>query len=76
MIVGVGWGGHMVERNIPSRAFQICMKAQRKQKCGIFQTVRSLKERVKKGEAGEGGRNQILRIERQPLKDFKQEAEG
>lgn len=52
------------------------MKAQRKQKCGIFQTVRSLKERVKKGEAGEGGRNQILRIERQPLKDFKQEAEG
>ena len=39
-------------------------------------TVRSLKERVKKGEAGEGGRNQILRIERQPLKDFKQKVEG
>lgn len=66
----------MVERNISSRAFQICMKAQRKEKCGISQTVRSLKEKVKKGEAGEGGRHQNLRTEGQPLKDFEQKEGG
>lgn len=38
--------------------------------------MRSLKERVKKGEAGEDGRHWILRIEGQPLKDFKQEVGG
>lgn len=38
--------------------------------------MRSLKERVKKGEAGEGGRHQILRREGQPLNNFKQEAGG
>lgn len=31
--------------------------------CGIFQTVRNLKERVKKGEAEEGGRHQTGRRE-------------
>lgn len=48
-------------------------EAQRKQKCDILQTVRSLKDRVKKGEAGESGRYQILRIEGHLAKDFKQD---
>lgn len=42
-------------------------------KCGIFQTARSLKERVKKAEAGVVGRHQILRTGVQPRRGFKQE---
>lgn len=47
-----------------------------REKCDIFQTVRSLKESVQKADAGEDSRHQILRTEGQPLKVFKQEMGG